>query len=120
MKGLPAVKHETMQRVATPTAILVGLAEALATKCMDILSLKGLRVLRVHHVAAACERIPVQMPQLIVVPSTMTAEDVEKLEDRAVAVGADVMKIAPDVDPGALEPILDGASKIALLRALRG
>src|SRR5262249_49491311 len=60
------VKRETIQRVATPTAILVGLPDELAGTCTDVLGDGGLRVLRAGHVAAASERIPVVMPQLVV------------------------------------------------------
>lgn len=114
------VKRETIQRVATPTAILVGVAEPLATACSDSLADGGLRVLRVGHVAAACERIPVVMPQLVVVPSTLRAEDSEMLADRCVAVGAEVISLGPDAhaDP-TLKTTLKDAANMALIRSLR-
>lgn len=108
-----------MQRVATPTAILIGVAEPLATSCSDVLANGGLRVLRVGHVAAACERIPVVMPQLVVVPSTMGQEDSETLADRCVAVGAEVFKVAPEADVQAIRKSLKEAANMALIRSLR-
>ena len=114
------VKRETMQRVASPTAILVGLAEPLATVCSDVLAAGGLKVLRVGHVAAACERIPIVMPQVVVVSTTLRPEDLEMLIDRCVAVGAEVIKVAPDsAADGAVRTLLKDAANVALIRSLR-
>ena len=115
------VKRETIQRVATPTAILVGIAEPLATACTDALADGGLRVLRVGHVAAACERIPVIMPQLVVVSTVIRPEDVDMLVDRCVAVGAEVVKVPPDAESNAsVVKGLKDAANAALIRSLRG
>ena len=117
------MKRETIQRVASPTAILVGVPEPLATACSDSLAEGGLRVLRVGHAAAACERIPVVMPQLVVVSSALEAEDREMLADRCVAVGAEVFSVAPDFDAdgdgGKLRQRLNDAASMALIRSLR-
>jgi hypothetical protein len=114
------VKRETIQRVATPTAILVGVAEPLATVCADVLAAGGLKVLRVGHVAAACERIPVVMPQIVVVSTTMRPDDTEMLADRCVAVGAEVIKLAPEsAADGAVRTLLKDAANMALIRSLR-
>lgn len=112
-------KGQTIQRLATPTAILVGLSEELANVCTEALADGGLRVLKVGHVAAACERIPVVMPQLVVVPTTLHAADAEMLADRCVAVGAEVLRLAPDQDARALPVMLKDAANMALIRALR-
>jgi len=114
------VKRDTIQRVATPTAIIVGVVEPLATVCNDALSAGGLRVLRVGHVAAACERIPVVMPQLVIVSTTLRPEDTDMLTDRCVAVGADIIKVAPDsAADGAVRATLKEAANMALIRSLR-
>jgi hypothetical protein len=114
------VKRDTIQRVATPTAILVGVVEPLATVCNDTLAAGGLRVLRVGHVAAACERIPVVMPQLVIISTTLGPEDTDMLTDRCVAVGAEILKVAPEsaVD-GAIRATLKDAANMALIRSLR-
>lgn len=114
------VKRETIQRVATPTAILVAMVEPVAGACADVLAEGGLRVLRVGHVAAACERIPVVMPQLVVVSTTLRAEEAEMLADRCVAVGAEVVQVAPDAQAGpTLRATLKDAANMALIRSLR-
>ena len=114
------VARETIQRVASPTAILVGLPEALASVCTDALGEGGLRVLRVGHVAAASERIPVVMPQLVLVSTAMRQEELEILGDRCVAVGADVLRIAPDMSDAEVVRLLQKAANTALIKALRG
>lgn len=113
------VKGQTIQRVASPTAMLVGLPEHLANRCTVALGAGGLRVLRVGHVAAACERIPVVMPQLVLVSTTLRPEEEEMLGERCVAVGAEVMRLAPETDADALDVLLDDAAKAALVRSLR-
>lgn len=107
-----------MQRMATPTAILIGVEESLAIVCTDALADGGLRVLRVGHVAAACERIPIVMPQLVVVSTTLRPEDTEMLEDRCVAVGAEVVRVAPEAG-ASVKKVLEEAANMALIRSLR-
>lgn len=114
------MRRETIQRVATPTAILVGIPEDLAVFCTDALSDGGLRVLRVGHVAAASERIPVVMPQLVLVSTTFRPEELEALNDRCVAVGAAVITVTPGGDKAALLRTLRSAANEALIKALRG
>ncbi len=114
------VKRETIQRVATPTGILVGLPDELASLCTEALGDGGLRVLRVGHVAAASERIPVVMPQLVVVSTSLRQEELDVLIDRCVAVGAEVIRVAPDADRKALLAHLRTAANTALIKALRG
>lgn len=115
-----SVKRETIQRVATPTAILVGLPDSVAYLAIEALGELGLRVLRVGHVAAASERIPVVMPQLVLVPTTLRPEELEALGDRCVAVGADVVQLAPDTAEGEITGVVKKAANVALIKALRG
>jgi hypothetical protein len=110
---------QTIQRVASPTAILVALPDDLAAVCTEALADGGLKVLKVGHVAAACERIPVVMPQLVVTMGSLRPEDADLLTDRCVAVGAEVIKLARDPDQRALGVLLRDAANMALIRALR-
>jgi hypothetical protein len=114
------VRRETIQRVATPTALLVGVPEPLAATCTDALADGGLRVLKVGHVAAACERIPVIMPQLVVVSASIRQEESDMLADRCVAVGAEIVKVPIDAPlDAALKAMLKDAANMALIRSLR-
>ncbi|MBX3233035.1 MAG: hypothetical protein KIT84_12765 [Labilithrix sp.] len=110
--------RSTMQRIATPTAILVGLSDDLAEMCQQVLADGAIRVLRVGHVAAAAERIPVTMPQLIVVSTLMPAHEFDTLNDRCVAVGAEVLRIDPDTSDRATAALVRTAARNALLKAL--
>jgi len=114
------VKHETIQRVATPTGILVGLPDDVAAVCTEALGEGGLRVLRVGHVMAASERIPVVMPQIVVVSAMLRQEELDIVTDRCVAVGAEVISVAPEVDRESLGATLRTAANEAFVRALRG
>lgn len=100
--------------------MLVGLAEDVANFCDDNLADTGIRVLRVSHLAAASERIPVVMPQLVVVPAYLGVEDSDMLTDRCVAVGAEVIKVDERPDKKALKEQLRVAGQNALVRAFRG
>jgi hypothetical protein len=113
------MKRETIQRIATPTAILVGLPDALAMHCTDALGEGGLRVLKVGHVAAAAERIPVVMPQLVLVSTELRQEEVDTLTDRCVAVGADVLRVSPTDSPTVIAETLREAANAAFVKALR-
>lgn len=77
-------------------------------------------MLRVGHVAAASERIPVVMPQLVLVATTLRPDDLETIRDRCVAVGADIIHVGPTDDPTELTAILRSAANVALMKALRG
>jgi hypothetical protein len=101
--------------------MLVGVAEPLATFCSAALVEGGLRVLRVGHVAAAGERIPVIMPQIVVVSTALQKEDREMLADRCVAVGAEMFNVTPDADADAatLKKALKEAAHMATIRSLR-
>jgi hypothetical protein len=112
-------KRETVQRFATPTGILVALPDELAAICTDLLGDGGLRVLRVGHVAAANERIPVVMPQLVVVSASVRSDEFDVMNERCVAVGAEVIRVPNDVDRDALRKALKNAANTALVKALR-
>lgn len=114
------MKRETIQRLPTPTAILVGLPEALASFCTEALGEGGLRVLRAGHAAAAAERIPVVMPQLVLVSAALHPHELEALTDRCVAVGAQVIQVAEPLNPTELGKTLSVAASEALVKALRG
>lgn len=111
------VRTETLRRSSAPAALLVGLPDAIADKCASLLASMAIKALRAGHVAAACERLPVVMPQLVLVPAELAAPDEELLTDRAVAVGAEVIRMTPDV-VATLEITLRTAGGRALARAL--
>ncbi len=105
---------QTLPRMDMATAMLVALDDGLAGACITILDDAGFRVVRVKHVAPACERMPVVMPQIVLVPSTLRRDEDELLVDRCTAVGAELLRLAPDVDANALVHLLASAAQTAL------
>ena len=110
----------TLQRIPTPTAVLVALPEVTADACNEVLADAGVKVLRVGSVAAAAERIPVTMPQIVVVSTLMVAADLEVVIDRCVAVGSELLKLDPDTSPAATAALIRTAARNALIKALAG
>lgn len=79
-----------------PSAIAVDLPDDLFVLCHEVLPEAGLVIHRAGHAHAACERIAVLLPQLVVVPATMKSSELDLVEDRAIAVGAIVLHLDPD------------------------
>jgi hypothetical protein len=71
--------------------MLVDLGPKIAAACSELLGSIGYRVVFVAHVPAACERIAVVMPLLLVADADALDRDREDLRERAVAVGAHVL-----------------------------
>lgn len=104
---------QTMPRMDMATAMLVALDDRLAGACITILDDAGFRVIRVKHIAPALERMPVVMPHLVIVPANLRTEEEEPLADRCVAIGAEVLRLAPDVDVRALVALVSSAANVA-------
>lgn len=83
----------TTQLYVEPSAIAVGLRDELLALCHEVLPPAGLTVYRVAHAHAACERMAVLLPRLVVVQADMRAPDLDLIEDRAKAVGALVLHL---------------------------
>ncbi len=105
---------QTMPRMDVATAMLVALDDRVAGACVTLLDDAGFRVIRVKHVAPALERMPVVMPHLVIVPTTLRKEEDDGLVDRCVAIGAEVLRVAPDVDARALAALVASAAHGAL------
>lgn len=86
----------TTELYVEPTAIVVDLPDEMLALCHEFLPPGGLTVKRVAHAHAACERMGVLLPRLVVVPAAMRAADLDLIEDRAAAVGAVVLHLDPD------------------------
>jgi hypothetical protein len=98
----------------TPSAMLVGLSEPVATRCASVLS--NLRIIRVAHAAAACERMPVTLPRIAVLPSSLLDHELANLKERAIACGVELVVLGANVDDGALAAMLTTAAEAAAKR----
>ena len=115
----PDVDNATLRRLRETTAMLVGLPRAIGDESSIVLSMLGLRVIVVGHPAAACERIPVVMPKLVIAPSNLSAEDREALSERSIAVGAQLLELDPDAKTADIGAIVGDAAQAALDPRLR-
>lgn len=109
--------NATVPRGGSLSALLVGIDGDLATVCTLVLKAAGLRVERDAQLAAACQRIPVMQPYLVVLPSTLRDTGREAIDDRAIAVGAEVVWIDPAIDRTTLTTTLTKAAEKAITRA---
>lgn len=73
---------------------------------------------RIASAAAACERMAVTMPQVVVVLGGLSMEEREALNDRATAVGALVMYVEPDLDTASMQELVERAARVAIERSL--
>src|ERR1051325_1825964 len=101
---------QTMPRMDMATAMLIALDDKIAGACITILDDAGFRVIRVKHVAPALERLPVVQPQLVVAPTNLRKDDEEPLVDRCTAVGAELLRLAPDIDVRTLVQLVTSAA----------
>jgi hypothetical protein len=74
---------------------------------------------RVASAAAACERMAVTMPQVVVLLGSVTLEERDALNDRATAVGALVMYVDPELDDASMQELVERAARTAIERSLQ-
>jgi hypothetical protein len=91
--------------VAKPGAMAVGLPDTLADACAEHLA--PLPVTRVAHVVAACERMLILRPQVIVVMAM--AEKVGVLKERAQDIQAEIAELTPNMSPPQVKAALVNA-----------
>jgi hypothetical protein len=100
--------NSTFRFRPTPSAMLVAVPDDLAARCAA--TLEPLRMIRVAHAAAACERMAVTLPRVVVVVDTLLPNDRTMLEERAIACGAQLVFVSAGADPEALDVILREAA----------
>lgn len=110
--------ERTKIRTVSMTAMLVGPNGPVADKVTAGFEQARVRVVRVGHAAAACERLAVAMPQVVVVLGTLHADERDALSDRATAVGALLMHIDPELDQETLDDLVARAAIVAFERKL--
>ena len=88
------------------------------TRISDAFEAEGVSVVRVAHAAAACERLAISMPQVVVVLGALRDDERDALADRAMAVGALVLHVDPAVDAETLDALVERAAQVARERSL--
>jgi hypothetical protein len=110
--------ESTVYRFLDTLAFIVGGPPDIAAKCSDVFENAQIRVNRVAHAAAACERLPIAMPQMVVVIGALRQDERDALVDRATAVGALLFDLDPELDTETLDMLLDRAAHAAIERGL--
>src|ERR1700712_3964107 len=100
------------------TAMLVGPNGSVADKVAHRFEEAHVKVVRVGHAAAACERLAVSMPQVVVVLGTLRPDERDAISDRATAVGALLMYFDPELDAETLQELVARAAQAAIERKL--
>ena len=103
--------NSTFRFQPTPSAMLVGLPETVAAHCALVLD--SLRMIRVGHAAAACERMPVTLPRVVVVIDTLSSQDRAMIEERAIACGAELVLVTSSPDLNDLGARLHAAAEVS-------
>ena len=107
----------TEPRGGSLSALLVGIDGDLATVCTLVLRAAGLRVVQDAQISSACQLIPVMQPYLVVLPDTLREKGHEAIDDRAIAVGAEVVWLDLATDRTTLTNTLTTAAEKAITRA---
>jgi hypothetical protein len=110
--------ESTIIRQVNMTAMLVGPSGRVADDVAQYFAQARVNVVRVVHAAAACERLAVSMPQVVVVLGTLRADERDALADRATAVGALLMYFDPELDAETLQDLVGRAAQAAIERKL--
>jgi hypothetical protein len=110
--------ESTIIRQVNMTAMLVGPSGKVADDVSLYFAQARVNVVRAVHAAAACERLAVAMPQVVVVLGTLRADEREALADRATAVGALLMYFDPELDAETLQDLVGRAAQAAIERKL--
>jgi len=110
--------ESTIIRQVSMTAMLVGPNGPASDKVTEGFERAHLRVVRVTHAAAGCERLAVAMPQVVVVLGSLRADERDALMDRATAVGALVMYVDPELDQETLDELVGRAAQAAIERKI--
>jgi hypothetical protein len=108
--------ESTIVRTLDTTAMLVGPNGDAADKVAAGFALLRIRVIRVGHAAAACERLAVAMPQVVIVLGDLRADERDALLDRTAAVGALVLHVDPELDSETLDELIERAATAAVQR----
>jgi hypothetical protein len=109
--------ESTVYRHLDTVVLVIGPEDDIVAQCRAALEKVMVRVIRVGHVAAACERLPVAMPQVVIVVGEIPKAARETLLDRATAVGAELFDIDPATPNDKLPAVFDKAAVLAMERA---
>ena len=102
------------------SALIIGATGANVLRVVTAFEARRIMTLRADDIATACDRIAVDMPHVVLALVPTSAAEREALADRALAVGALVVHLDPQLDNEGFKQVLDRTVLAALQRkALR-
>ena len=117
-------RTQTRKFDVTPCVMLVGLADGEAELCATALKSlarsKPLAVMRVAHIRAACERMLVTRPLIVVFSEVAPDADKCMLTERSEDISAEVVALPPAINLDALRESLFAAVREANLKSEAG
>jgi hypothetical protein len=112
--------NKTLQRKRWRNALLVAIEDRLASRCTVVLRALDLEVVEAAGPRDGGERIVTIQPAIVVAPARKRAEWCEAIEERTLAVGAELVWIDDNVDASKLIDVLTKAATAVIERASRG
>jgi hypothetical protein len=111
--------ERTAIRQVNMSIMLLGPDGTIAEKLTRAFAQTSVRLIRLVHAVAACERLPEAMPQVVVVIGPLGDRERDELTDRATAVGALVLDVDAGLDDDVLVALAERAATTAFERKLR-
>ncbi len=108
----------TLVRTRALAAMVVGARGRNALRVVDAFERQRIIVLRADDIATACDRLPVDMPHLVLVFTAIRDDERDALADRATAVGALVVNVDPELDDTTFAELVDRSVRAAIERRL--
>jgi hypothetical protein len=113
-------RNVTRRFDVAPCVMLVALGEGEAKLCADLLKpltvTKPLSIMRVAHIRAACERMLVTRPMIVIFSEALTADEQRVLHERAQDIMAETVVLPEAIDTDALRQTLFVAIREANLK----
>lgn len=100
------------------SALILGASGPNVLRIVSAFEGKRIVTLRADDIGSGVEKIAVDMPHVVLVLVEASPVEREAIADRALAVGALVVHVDPNVDPTTLQDILDETVTATLQRKL--
>ena len=110
---ITAIRHRPL------SALLVGATGRHVLRVVTAFESRRIQTFRAEDIHDACEKIPLEMPHVVLALLPATPAEREELADRALAVGALVVHADPLLDDEAMRDLLEQVVAAALERRAR-
>ena len=109
----------TVVRTRAMAAMVVGALGRNATRIVDAFERMRVIVVPTDGAQAACDRLAIEMPHVVLVATALGADERDALADRATAVGALVVNVDPELDDETFHDLIERTVRAVIERKLR-